>query len=213
MLGHVLLPQSRAVTYSHAQERLQRLIAERCDPAADKAAIDQRIWELFGEDWAVMFTDLSGFSRGVAEFGIIHFLQLIYESLRVFAPCIEENDGIVLKVEGDSMLVLFRKPQNALAAAVAMQRAARDFNEGRDDTAKILLCVGLGFGRVLRIADLDVYGSEVNAASKLGEDTAEAWEVLVTGEFHDAVREYPGVTFERLAKAPSGAAAAYKAVY
>ena len=30
--------------------------------------------------WCVMATDLSGFSRGVAEYGIIHFLQTIFES-------------------------------------------------------------------------------------------------------------------------------------
>lgn len=44
----------------------------------------------------------------------------------------------------------------------------------------MLLCVGIGYGRVLRIGDLDVFGAEVNAASKLGEDIAKANEVLVT---------------------------------
>ena len=39
---------------------------------ADLARIDQRIWDLFGEEWAVMFTDLAGFSRQVEAFGIIH---------------------------------------------------------------------------------------------------------------------------------------------
>ena len=27
-----------------------------------------------------MFTDLSGFSRNVAEFGIVHFLQVLYSA-------------------------------------------------------------------------------------------------------------------------------------
>jgi hypothetical protein len=54
--------------------------------APDKENIDARIWDLFGEEWCVMFTDLSGFSRGVAKFGIIHFLQTIYESERILIP-------------------------------------------------------------------------------------------------------------------------------
>ncbi|MBW4493754.1 MAG: hypothetical protein KME26_11840 [Oscillatoria princeps RMCB-10] len=45
--------------------RLEKLMAERLKPGANKEEIDARIWDLFGETWAVMFTDLSGFSRAV----------------------------------------------------------------------------------------------------------------------------------------------------
>lgn len=58
-----------------SEQRLWRLIEERTRPGADTQALDKRIWDLFGETWAVMFTDLSIFSRQVANFGIIHFLQ------------------------------------------------------------------------------------------------------------------------------------------
>src|SRR5512137_2595103 len=96
---------------SYSEGRLERLIAARTKRGADKAAIDARIWDLFGERWCVMFTDLSGFSRNVAEFGIIHFLQTIYEAERILVPIIEAHDGILLKVEGDSFLVIFRNVQ------------------------------------------------------------------------------------------------------
>ena len=36
--------------------------------------------------------NLSGFSRFVAEFGIIHFLQVIHESRRIFGPCIDAEE-------------------------------------------------------------------------------------------------------------------------
>jgi hypothetical protein len=45
----------------------------------------------------------------------------------------------------------------------------------------VLLCIGLGYGDVLRIGDSDVFGAEVNAASKLGEDHARPYEIMVTG--------------------------------
>ena len=60
------------VGLSASEDRIEKLINERLHPGADKAKIDARIWDLFGEEWAVMFTDLAGFSRGTASFGIIH---------------------------------------------------------------------------------------------------------------------------------------------
>ncbi len=181
------MPYRGRIGLSASEERLERLIEERMAPGADRAKIDQRIWDLFGEDWAVMFTDLSGFSRNVAEFGIIHFLQTIFEAERILVPVLEGNDGILLKTEGDSMLVIFRKPAKALQAAVGMQDACAAYNRGRPDEEKVLLCVGLGYGTMLRIGDSDVFGREVNAASKLGEDTAKAGEILVTDAFRLAV--------------------------
>jgi hypothetical protein len=59
MLNHVLLPVTHSVTYPAMQMRLNKLLAERVKPGTDKQAIDDQIWELFGEEWAVMFTDLA----------------------------------------------------------------------------------------------------------------------------------------------------------
>ncbi|MCM2316793.1 MAG: adenylate/guanylate cyclase domain-containing protein [Thermoanaerobaculia bacterium] len=196
-----------------SEDRLESLIAARLKPGADKKHIDQRIWDLFGEDWCIMFTDLAGFSRNVARFGIIHFLQTIYESERICVPVIETHDGILLKAEGDSLLVIFRNAQKAILAAIEMQRRLVVHNEGKEDEEKVLLCVGLGFGRVLRIGDSDVFGAEVNAASKLGEDTAKAGEILVTEAVKDAASEIEDVSFEPIAETPPGAGAAFRLVY
>ncbi len=81
----------------NSEGRLYDLIAKRLLPDANKAEIDQRIWDLFGEEWCVMMTDLAGFSRRVAEYGIIHFLQTIYESERLLLPVIEQHEGFLLK--------------------------------------------------------------------------------------------------------------------
>jgi class 3 adenylate cyclase len=207
------MPIRATVANSASEERLDKLIEERLKPGADKARIDSRIWDLFGEDWCVMFTDLSGFSRGVAKFGIIHFLQTIYESERILIPVIEEHDGILLKVEGDSFMVIFRNPQKAIQCAISMQLVLKEYNLTRIDEEKVLLCVGLGFGRMLRIGDMDVYGAEVNAASKLGEDMAEANEILVTEAVKTRENGTAGISFEELAEAPSGAEKAYRLKY
>ena len=207
------MSRKSAVTSGASEDRLERLIKARLEPGADKERIDAQIWDLFGEDWSVMFTDLSGFSRRVAEFGIIHFLQVIYESERLLVPIIEEHDGILLKVEGDSFLVIFRNARKAFQCSVAMQASLASANVGRAPENRILLCIGLGAGRVLRIGDTDVYGAEVNAASKLGEDTAKAGEILVTDAFKVLCAGTDGVEWEALPEAPPGATGAWKAHY
>jgi class 3 adenylate cyclase len=186
-----------------SEVRLWNLIAERTNPGADVARIDERIWDLFGEEWAVMFTDLSGFSRNVAKFGIIHFLQVIFEQKRLLLPIAASNDGILIKVEADSFLIIFKRAGSAVRCAVEMQHACQKYNAARLPEEQVLLCVGIGFGKILRIGDSDVYGQEVNASSKLGEDTAKANEILVT----DAVKKetsLPNIDFEDLAMAVPG---------
>ena len=209
----MFMPCAHGVATSASQQRLEHLITERLKAGADKREIDDRIWNLLGERWAVMCTDLSGFSRRVAEFGIIHFIQTIYESLRIFTPCLDRHDGILLKIEADSLLVIFRKADSALDCAVAMQRATREYNRTRPPEDHVLLCVGLGCGDMLRVGDADVFGAEVNAASKLGEDLATGGDILVTEQFRSALEAHAALEFERLPEAPSGAQAAFRCRY
>ena len=188
-------------------ERVRLLLEERLRPGADRDALDARLWELCGEEWCIMATDLSGFSRGVAEFGIVHFLQTIHESARILIPVLEHHDGLLLKMEGDSFLAIFRNVQDGLRAAMEMQRTTRHYNEGRPAEEHVLLGVGLGFGRVLRVAPEEVYGNEVNSACILGETYATPYDILVTQAVHDAAE---GFEFEEFPHVPPGAGGAYR---
>ena len=198
-----------------SEARLWSLIAERAKAGADVRAIDARIWDLFGDEWAVVFTDLSGFSRQVAKFGIIHFLQIIYEQKELLLPIVAEHDGILVKIEADSFLILFKRARGALACALEMQRACQQLNARRTPEEQVLLCVGIGHGRVLRIGDADVFGAEVNAASKLGEDLAKANEILITGSCRAALGEalVPGVEVEPIDVLVPGSEKNYRVKY
>ncbi|MBI3268169.1 MAG: hypothetical protein HYZ53_04045 [Planctomycetes bacterium] len=46
--------------------------------------------------------------------------------------------------------------------------------------------IGLGYGPVIDLDD-DLWGNAVNTASKLGEDTSEPGEILITEEFYAAL--------------------------
>jgi class 3 adenylate cyclase len=175
--------------------------------------IDAKIWERFGQTWAVIFTDLTGFSRMVAEFGIIHFLQEIHEQSIVFMPIVEAHDGLLLKEEADSMLLLFERPERALECSIAMHRRSKAANHGRKPEDEVLLCVGIGYGRMLRVGDRDVFGQEVNAASKLGEDIAKANEILVTEAVRAEIGERPDIRYELLETPVAGSAKNYRVIY
>jgi adenylate cyclase len=196
-----------------SEDRLELLIEGRLKPDADKARIDKRIWSLFGEKWAVLYTDLSGFSRNVAEFGIIHFLQTIYESHRLLVPVIQHGCGILLKTEGDSLMVMYRNVDDAVRSAIAMQNCCQRHSATLPAEDKVLLCIGIGYGDVLRIGDQDVYGEEVNSACKLGEDTAQAHEILITKAVAEAVSLPEGARLDPLKNAPPAVGTAYSLHY
>lgn len=196
-----------------SEARLWHLIDQRTRTDADTDAIDRRIWDLFGERWSIMFTDLSGFSRNTAKFGITHFLQIIHEKKKLLLPIILAHDGILLKAEADSFLLIFRRPERALACALEMQRTCQLTNERRVPEEQIILCLGIGYGDILRIGDRDVWGREVNAASKLGEDTAGPEDILVTAAAFDELGDIEGIRFERIDDDIPGSAVNYRCHY
>ncbi len=197
-----------------SEARLWSLIEQRTRMGADTAAIDARIWELFGEDWTVVFTDLAGFSRRTEKFGIIHFLQLIHEQHRLLLPVVADRGGFLVKSEADSYILLFRSPRTALSCAVEMQHVCQKLNQRRVEEEQILLCVGMGHGRILRVGDHEVWGKEVNAASRLGEDTARADEILVTSGFRDAAGDgIDGIEFHPIDVKVPGSPTNYRVLY
>lgn len=195
-----------------SEERLWALIDQR-SRAKDPAVVDQRIWDLFGETWAVMFTDLSGFSRQVQSFGILHFLQIIYEHKQLLDPVVSAHDGILIKTEADSLLIIFRRTSSAIKCAVKMQRVLEKLNEHRAPETQVLLCVGIGYGPILRIGDKDVFGQQVNAASKLGEDTAKAREILVTQAAMESAGDIDGLSYQALDEAVAGSDVNFRLTY
>jgi len=180
-------------------QTLATLLEQRAVPGTDVEALDARIWQLFGERWCVVFTDMAGFSRRAARAGIVPFLVLIHQMRRITTPIVEAHAGFVLKDIADSQLLLFRDPRAALTACVAMQRALHTYNEGVAEPDRLYLGCGLGYGDILKLGDDDVFGVEVNFAAKLGEDLAGPYDIFLTPETVKAVKPSPGVKFEKVA--------------
>ena len=197
----------------NSYERLLLLLSEWAEDGADKAAVEQKIWATFGEPWTVMFTDLSGFSRKVADFGIVHFINVIVESEKLFAPILAAHNGFLIKREGDSLLIIFRRPIDALNCAIEMQHACQRYSNSKPPEEKVLLCLGMSHGEILRLGSDDVFGEAVNSASKLGEDTADPDEILLTQEFVAALGDDAALSLDPLDFVPPGSKGAFKLRY
>ncbi len=158
---------------------LDKLLIQRVEHPEKSKEIDAKIKKTFDKKVSMLVLDMSGFSRLVQRYGIIHYLAMIRRMRRVVAPVISKNKGLIVKFEADNAFAAFPKPENALAAAIEINHDMEVANLSTPDESDIYVSIGIGYGLTLLACD-DMYGNEMNLASKLGEDTAERSEILLT---------------------------------
>jgi len=158
------------------------LIAKFSDEsdAAKAEEIRASIWDKFGTVGTVFISDMAGFSSTSRKVGVCHFLKMIHRTRQIVAPVIEGNNGILLKCDADNCYAYFEQTDDAIKASFDVNAALFEANDTFELGEEINLSVGIDYGRVLLIGDVDFYGDPVNTASKLGEDLAIRDEVLVT---------------------------------
>lgn len=163
-------------------EEFDSMIAAFADETdAEKAeVVRQRIWERFGTNGTVFISDMASFSSTSRKLGVCHFLKLIYRARSLVRPVIERNNGTLLKCDADNCYAFFKNPDDAINASFDVSSALYKLNDAFGLAEQIYLSIGIDYGRVLLIDDIDFFGDPVNTASKLGEDLAVRAETLVT---------------------------------
>ncbi len=162
--------------------RFAAMLSRRGMGAGQDTALDESIWEEYGKVRALFVLDSSGFSRRTKSQGIVHFLALIQDMRERVFPILDRHGAESRWSVADNVIAVFPDADSAFRAALATQRNMRIVNAGRRETDRIEVCIGLGFGRVLVIGGEDVFGDEMNLASKLGEDVAGPGQILLTQE-------------------------------
>jgi class 3 adenylate cyclase len=164
----------------NTRAQLNQLLQERNEYPDRAAEIDVKVSELFGETHAVLVMDMSGFSRLTIQYGIMHFLAMIQRMNAIVVPAIEEHGGEVIKTEADNVFAIFAEVKAAVESAMDINRRLSAANTMLPDEMDMHGKFGIGYGEVLIVEDEDLFGSEVNLASKLGEDLARREEILLT---------------------------------
>jgi adenylate cyclase len=170
------------VSRPHHRARLARLLSERNKHPERVAEIDQRIRHEFSRKVAILVLDMCGFSRMTSRHGVIHFLAMIHQMEQGARPAVTGNNGQVIKQEADNLFAVFRRPEQAMEAALDIIRAFEAMNSVVPEERAIHVSIGIGYGDTLVIEGEDLFGPEMNIACKLGEDIAEKMEILLTAE-------------------------------
>ena len=148
--------------------------------AEKSEAIRQQVWDEFGTEGAVFISDMASFSSTSRKIGVCHFLKLIHRTRETISPIIAANNGTLLKFDADNCYAYFKTSDDAIQASFDANAAIFKSNDEFSIAEQVYLSVGIDYGRLLLINDVEFFGDPVNTASKLGEDLAIRAEVLIT---------------------------------
>ena len=168
----------------NTRANLERLLTGINDEPDRREELTREIETIFGQDRAVLVLDMSGFSRTTRQQGIVSFLLMIHQMQMVAAPSIEKHRGLLVKAEADNLFCLFDDAIDAVRAGSDIVERLNTVNLLLPEGRRLYASIGIGYGRILNIGDEDLFGDEVNLASKLGEDVAGPGEILLTAAAH-----------------------------
>lgn len=134
---------------------------------------------------AVMFTDIKGFSRKMAEneTGAFDLLKKHDALMRVLTT---KYGGRVIKSIGDSFMVDFSSAVNAVKCGVEAQKKFHSYNSGKSEFDRIEIRIGIHLGDVIIRGD-DIIGDGVNVASRI-ESITEPTRICISGDVYHQVR-------------------------
>jgi class 3 adenylate cyclase len=142
-----------------------------------------------------MVLDMCGFSRLTVRHGITHFLAMIHRLHRTVGPLVARGGGQIVKTEADNVFAVFKDVRPALDSARTIQAQLAMSNRVLPEDWDLHVAIGIGYGELLVVGDHDIFGSEMNLASKLGEDVGGGGDVYLTEAAHTRLGKAAG--FER----------------
>jgi class 3 adenylate cyclase len=112
----------------------------------DKGSIlDVKLGDQTQKEMTVLFSDIRSFTRLSETMTPFENFNFINSYLRRMGPEIRANDGIIDKYIGDAIMALFpNRPDDALTAAVAMQKRLVEYNEHRAKSGYPPISIGIG---------------------------------------------------------------------
>ena len=143
---------------------------------------------------AIMAADIVGYSRLIEadEAGTLAAIK----SLRAQAidPLVAEHKGRIVKLMGDGAIIEFASVVDAVACAVAIQKAVADRQADVPPARAIVFRIGVNLGDVVVEGD-DLLGDGVNVAARL-EQLCDPGGVLVSGTAYDHMQGKLGLPLD-----------------
>jgi class 3 adenylate cyclase len=143
---------------------------------------------------AILAADIVGYSRLIEEdeAGTLAAIKELRAS--PIDPLLAEHKGRIVKLMGDGAIVEFGSVVDAVACAVAIQKAVADRQAKSPPDRRIAFRIGVNLGDVVVDGD-DLLGDGVNVAARL-EQLCEPGGVLVSGTAFDHLQGRLGLPLE-----------------
>jgi adenylate cyclase len=136
---------------------------------------------------AILAADVAGYSRQMGEDEEGTLARLKAHRRELIDPMVAKHHGRIVKTTGDGLLIEFVSMVEAVACALAVQRAMVERNAATPEEKRITFRVGVHLGDVI-VEDADIHGDGVNIAARL-EAIAEPGGVCIS---EDAFRQVRG---------------------
>ena len=142
----------------------------------------------------ILVADVAGYSRlmGCDEPGTVAALD---RARAVFRESIEELEGRVIDMAGDSVLAVFDAATCAVKCALAVQRTLATAGQDLAEDLRMRFRIGVHLGDVMEKSDGSVYGDGVNIAARL-ESLAQPGGVAISEPVLWAVKKRVDARFE-----------------
>ncbi len=118
------------------------------------------------ENLTVMFTDIVGFTELTSRQSRDQNRTMLRDHNHLLLPLVARFGGRRVKSMGDSLMLGFYSPTDAVRCAMAMHDALAEYNFGRPDQQQIHIRVAINVGEV-RVDGSDIFGEAVNVASRV----------------------------------------------
>ncbi|PZU51026.1 MAG: hypothetical protein DI561_17070 [Thauera sp.] len=117
------------------------------------------------ESRAILFCDVAGSTRLFSQLGDVAARALIASLLDDLLKIIEQHGGTLIKTIGDELMCGFPASDNAVGAAIAMQKHSQS-KRAQSRDVPLSIRVGIHWGPVI-IENGDYFGDAVNVAARI----------------------------------------------
>jgi adenylate cyclase len=189
---------------NYETDELFEYIIDAIKEGKDIPTIEELTWSKYGTEVAVLSIDSTGFTQATKERGIVHSLAnlcMMYIALR---PIFEEHGAISFRLDADNLFSRFGAVDQALAASIAANQALHILDIEIAANRSLGICTGIGYGYLLESSHKGAYGTEMNLASKLGEDIAGDSEILLTTAAYNQLTHPHGCEFDACSTSIAG---------
>jgi class 3 adenylate cyclase len=118
------------------------------------------------ENLTVMFTDIVGFTERTSRQSRAQNRAMLRDHNHVLLPLVARFGGRRVKSMGDSLMLGFRSPTDAVRCGMAMHDALAEYNFRKPETDQLHIRVAINVGEV-RVDGSDIFGEAVNVASRV----------------------------------------------